>query len=80
MELTKISKKQYEELKKTYLNKNRCMFSLYCELNTKTKVDRQIFFRIINKIRQEEGLSPFYYANKKSKKNINKIKPYQYST
>lgn len=80
MELNKISKKQYDELKRTYLHKNRCMYSLYCELNSKTKIDKQIFFRIINKIRKEEGLSPFYYLEKTNKKKISNPKEYQYST
>ncbi len=81
MKVTKISKSQYEALKKTYLHKNRCMYSLYQELNRQTPIDKQIFFRIINKIRSEEGLGPFYYIEKeKKKRNINKKPSYQYST
>lgn len=81
MNVTKISKAQYEMLKKTYMHKNRCMYSLYRELNNETQIDKQIFFRIINKIREEEGLKPFYYSKKKNKKgNINKYPTYQYST
>ena len=81
MKVTKISKSQYEALKETYLHKNRCMYSLYRELNGEIEIDRQIFFRIINKIRAEEGLKPFYYSKKQNKKsNINKYPTYQYST
>jgi predicted RNase H-related nuclease YkuK (DUF458 family) len=81
MKVTKISKSQYDALKKTYLHKNRCMYSLYRELNDEVLIDKQIFFRIINKIREEEGLKPFYYSKKKNKKsNINKYPTYQYST
>ena len=64
MKVTKISKSQYEALKETYLHKNRCMYSLYRELNGEIEIDKQIFFRIINKIRAEEGLKPFYYSKK----------------
>ena len=82
MKVTKISQSQYHELKKTYLHKNRCMYSLYLDLNREIPIDKQIFFRIINKIRQEEGYAPFYYLNKEKKKksNINKPQTYQYST
>ena len=67
MKVTKISKSQYEALKETYLHKNRCMYSLYRELNGEIEIDKQIFFRIINKIRAEEGLKPFYYSKKQNK-------------
>lgn len=80
MRLNRISKSQYESLKKTYLHKNRCMFSLYKELNSKTEIDKQIFFRLINKIRKEEGYGPYYYTTKEKKKNINNPHDYQYST
>lgn len=82
MKVTKISKSQYKRLKKTYLHKNRCMYSLYQDVNKETSIDKQIFFRIINKIREEEGYSPFYYSKKekKKKRNINKSETYQYST
>ncbi len=82
MKVTKISKSQYERLKKTYLHKNRCMYSLYRDINKEIPIDKQIFFRIINKIREEEGYAPFYYSNKENKKkrDINKSKTYQYST
>ncbi len=64
----KITRSQYEELKKSYLAKNRTMHSLYIELNQKTKVNRRLFFQLINKIRQEEGLSD-YYTTKRKKVN-----------
>ena len=81
MKVTKISKSQYESLKKTYLHKNRCMYSLYRELNSEIQIEKQIFFRIINKIRIEEGLKPLYYSKKRNKKrSINKYPTYQYST
>lgn len=80
MKLNKISKSQYESLKKTYLHKNRCMYSLYKELNSQTKIDKQIFFRLINQIRKEEGYAKLYYVTKEKKKDINKNEPYQYST
>ena len=82
MNVTKISQSQYHELKKTYLHKNRCMYSLYLDLNREIPIDKQIFFRVINKIRQEEGYRPFYYLDieKKKKRSINKPQTYQYST
>ncbi len=69
----KIKKSQYEELKNNYLSKNRTLHSLYIELNQKTKVDRHLFFNLINKIRIEEGLS-VYYTPKKVKNNKKIIK------
>ena len=67
----KIKKSHYEELKNNYLSKNRTLHSLYIELNQKTKVDRHLFFNLINKIRTEEGLSAYYIPKKvKNKKKI----------
>lgn len=67
----KITKSQYNELKDSYLSKNRTMHSLYIELNQKTKVDRHLFYSLINKIRIEEGLSEYYIPKKvKNKKRI----------
>lgn len=83
MKLNRISKSQYENLKKNYLQKNRCMYSLYLELYQETKIDKQIFFRLINKIRKEEGYAPLYDFSDHTKninKNTNKDEPYQYST
>ncbi|MBQ6344663.1 MAG: hypothetical protein IJI96_00935 [Methanobrevibacter sp.] len=56
----KITKSQYEALKENYLSKNKTMFSLYVELNNEIEVSRHLFFQLINKIRQEEGLNHFY--------------------
>ena len=44
-----IPKVNYEYLKNCYLNKNRSMHTLYIEINQKTKVDRHLFFNLINK-------------------------------
>ena len=67
----KIKRTYYEELKNNYLSKNRTLHSLYIELNQKTKVDRHLFFNLINKIRTEEGLSEYYTPkNVKNKKKI----------
>lgn len=68
----KISRSQYLELKKNYLEKNRTMHSLYIQLNEETPITRQLFFRLINRIRQEEGLGS-YYTSKKQKKRKNVI-------
>ncbi len=66
-----IKKSEYEILKNSYLNKNRSMHSLYTELNQKTKVERHLFFNLINKIRTEEGLGEYYTPKKvKNKKRI----------
>ena len=73
MEHNRIRKSQYEKLKRNYLTKNRNMHSLYLELNSETPVDKQLFFRLINRIRMEEGLSE-YYTPKKQKKKRNIIK------
>lgn len=69
MAAEKISKTQYDELKNCYLEKNRSMHSLYSQLNRETKVDKPLFFRLINKIRQEEGLTDYYTFKKQKKKN-----------
>lgn len=62
-----ISKSQYQNLKENYLAKNRNMHSLYVELNKEKTVPKQIFFQLINQIRQEEGLNNFYTKKKKEK-------------
>lgn len=69
----KISRSQYELLKTRYLTKNRNMHSLYLELNEEVPVDKFLFFRLINRIRIEEGLNE-YYTPKKQKKKRNIIK------
>lgn len=65
-----ISKSQYENLKENYLTKNRSMHSLYVELNKEKEVPKQVFFNLINQIRQEEGLNKFYTKKEKRKSNI----------
>ena len=65
-----ISKSQYETLKENYLSKNRSLHSLYVELNKEKTVPKQIFFKMINQIRQEEGLSEYYTKKEKRKSNI----------
>ena len=65
-----ISKSQYETLKENYLSKNRSMHSLYVEINKEKTVPKQIFFKLINQIRQEEGLSEYYTKKEKRKSNI----------
>lgn len=65
-----ISKSQYEILKENYLTKNRSMHSLYVELNKEKEVPKQVFFNLINQIRQEEGLNKFYTKKEKRKSNI----------
>ncbi len=65
-----ISKSQYETLKENYLTKNRSMHSLYVELNKEKTVPKQIFFKMINQIRQEEGLNAYYTKKEKRKSNI----------
>ena len=69
--ITKISQSQYDELKSSYLAKNRNMHSLYAQINKEKKINKHSFFQIINKIRQEEGLKEYY--TKKEKKKINII-------
>lgn len=56
----RITKSQYEALKESYLLKNKSMYTLYVELNRETTVSKHLFFRLINKIRQEEGHSHYY--------------------
>ena len=56
----KITKSQYEALKENYLSKNKTMFGLYVELNNEIEVSKHLFFQLINKIHQEEGLNNFY--------------------
>lgn len=68
MEHNKITKSQYNKLKNKYLTKNRNMHSLYLELNSETPVDKELFFRLINRIRMEEGLNEFYTPKKQKKK------------
>lgn len=65
-----ISKSQYQTLKENYLTKNRSMHSLYVEINKENTVPKQIFFKMINQIRQEEGLSEYYTKKEKRKSNI----------
>ena len=65
-----ISKSQYQTLKESYLTKNRSMHSLYVEINKENTVPKQIFFKMINQIRQEEGLSEYYTKKEKRKSNI----------
>lgn len=64
----KVTKTQYDKLKNSYLAKNRTLHSLYVEINEETPVNQQLFFKLINKIRQEEGLSDYYTINKKKKR------------
>ncbi|MBQ6512805.1 hypothetical protein [Methanobrevibacter sp.] len=73
MNKNKVTRSQYEKLKNSYLNKNRNMHSLYLEINKETPVDKELFFRLINRIRIEEGLNE-YYTPKKQKKKRNIIK------
>ena len=63
-----ISKSQYETLKENYLTKNRSLHSLYVEINKEKTVPKQLFFKLINQIRQEEGLSEYYTKKEKKKK------------
>lgn len=65
-----ITKTQYQTLKENYLAKNRSMHSLYVELNKENTVPKQIFFKMINQIRQEEGLSEYYTKKEKRKSEI----------
>ena len=60
MATNKITKSQYDALKESYLTKNRTLFSLYVELNNEIEVSKHLFFQLINKIRQEEGLNHYY--------------------
>ena len=65
-----ISKNQYETLKENYLTKNRSLHSLYVEINKEKTVPKPLFFKLINQIRQEEGLSEYYTTKEKRKSNI----------
>ncbi|WP_458403628.1 hypothetical protein [Methanobrevibacter sp.] len=60
MKSDKLTKRQYRNLKRRYLSKNRTMYSLYMELNEESRITRHLFFELINQIRQEEGLSNYY--------------------
>ena len=64
----KVTKTQYDKLKNSYLAKNRTLHSLYVEINEETPVNQQLFFKLINKIRKEEGLSDYYTIDKKKKR------------
>lgn len=64
----KVTKTQYDKLKNSYLAKNKTLHSLYVEINEETPVNQQLFFKLINKIRQEEGLSDYYTIDKKKKR------------
>ncbi|WP_405294205.1 hypothetical protein [Methanobrevibacter sp.] len=65
-----ITKNQYEALKENYLSKNRTLHSLYVELNKENPVPKQVFFKLINQIRQEEGLNEYYTKKEKRINNI----------
>ena len=65
-----ISKSQYETLKENYLSKNRSLHSLYVEINKDKTVPKPLFFKLINQIRQEEGLSEYYTKKEKRKSDI----------
>jgi hypothetical protein len=65
-----ISKNQYNSLKENYLTKNRSMHSLYVELNKEKTIPKQLFFKLINQIRVEEGLGEFYTKKEKRKSDI----------
>ena len=69
MTTPKITKTQYDDLKNNYLNKNRSLHSLYIELNKDNTINRQLFFKLINKIRLEEGLEEYYTKKKEKRKN-----------
>lgn len=66
----KITKTHYDELKNSYLTKNRSLHSLYVEINKKTTINKHLFFQLINQIRQEEGLSQYYRKKEKKMNNI----------
>ena len=65
-----ISKSKYETLKENYLAKNRSLHSLYVEINKDKTVPKPLFFKLINQIRQEEGLSEYYTKKEKRKSDI----------
>ena len=63
MALNRITKSQYENLKESYLTKNRSMYSLYSELNSKTTINKQDKIKTQNNTRKNT-------LKKKNKKNI----------
>ena len=67
----KITRSKYNELKAEYLKKNRTIHSLYNDLIKDTYIDRHTFFRIMNRIREEEGYEPLTSERKRisNKKN-----------
>lgn len=65
----KIKRSQYEKLKANYLSKNRSLHSLYIELYEESEISRDLFFKLINKIRLEAGLNEYYLPKKKKKNN-----------
>ena len=64
--MNKVTKRQYENLKKNYLTKNRHLYSLYVEMNKENTVSKHLFFQLINHIRQEEGLNHYYTKKEKN--------------
>lgn len=66
----KITKSQYDDLKNSYLTKNRSLHSLYVEINKDITISKHLFFQLINKIRQEEGLSVYYTKKEKRMNDI----------
>lgn len=69
MATDRITKTQYNELKNSYLEKNRSLHSLYSQINRENTVNKQLFFRLINRIREEEGLDSYYIQGKQKRKN-----------
>ncbi len=67
--MDRITKTQYDELKNSYLEKNRNLHSLYSQMNRENTINRQLFFSLINKIRKEEGLNQYYIGGKQKRKN-----------
>jgi hypothetical protein len=65
----KIKRSQYEKLKCNYLSKNRSLHSLYIELYEECEISRHLFYKLINKIRIEEGLNEYYTPKKKKRNN-----------
>ena len=68
--ITPITQSQYDDLKNSYLAKNRSMHSLYIEFYEKANINKKSFFSLINKIRQEEGLNEYYTKKEKKRNNI----------
>ncbi|MBQ2831992.1 hypothetical protein [Methanobrevibacter sp.] len=67
----KIKRSQYNKLKENYLSKKRTPHSLYIELNEECEISQYLFYKLINRIRLEEGLNEFYIPKKKKRvKNI----------